>query len=120
MAEHNDLGKTGEEMAIKHLRSMGYEILETNWRFGRDEVDIIARDKDTLVIVEVKTRATTYYGEPEFAVNKAKQRILVRAAEAYIMKNDINMDTRFDIMSVVISPQGKSVQHIEDAFYPTL
>ncbi|HMM11637.1 MAG TPA: YraN family protein [Bacteroidales bacterium] len=120
MAEHNDLGKTGEEMALKHLRSLNYEILETNWRFGRDEVDIIARDKDTLVIVEVKTRATSWFGEPEFAVNKSKQRTLVRAAEAYILKNNINMDTRFDIISVIISPQGKSVHHIEDAFYPTL
>jgi putative endonuclease len=120
MAEHNDLGKTGEEMALKHLRSMGYKILETNWRFGRDEIDVIACDKDTLVVVEVKTRATNWFGEPEFAVTKAKQRILVRAAEAYILKNDINMDTRFDIISIIISPQGKSVHHIEDAFYPTL
>ncbi|MBK9291799.1 MAG: YraN family protein [Bacteroidetes bacterium] len=120
MAEHNDLGKTGEEMALKHLRAMDYEILETNWRFGRDEIDIIARDKDTLVIIEVKTRATNWYGEPEFAVNKAKQRILIRAAEAYIMKHDLNLDTRFDIISVIISPQGKTVHHIEDAFYPTL
>lgn len=120
MAEHNDLGKEGEEMALKHLRGLGYEILETNWRFGREEVDIIARDGMMLVIVEVKTRATNWFGEPEFTVNKAKQRILVRAAEAYILKNDINLETRFDIISVIISPQRKTVHHIEDAFYPTL
>ncbi len=120
MADHNELGKTGEEMALKHLRGLGYKILELNWHFGREEIDIIAKDGDTLVIVEVKTRATTWFGEPEFAVSRSKQKILVRAAEGYIMKHDLNIDTRFDIISVIITPHEKKVHHIEDAFYPTL
>lgn len=120
MADHNELGKLGEELAIKHLRSLGYKILEQNWHYGREEIDIIAKDGDTLVIVEVKTRASAYFGEPEFAVTRSKQRILVRTAEAYINKFDLHCDTRFDIISVVVGPTERKIHHIEDAFYPTM
>lgn len=120
MADHNDLGKLGEELALKHLRGLGYKILEQNWHYGREEIDIIAMDNATLVIIEVKTRATSWFGEPEFAVTRSKQKALVRAAEGYIIKNDLNLDTRFDIISIVITPQDKKIHHIEDAFYPTL
>ncbi|PKP49209.1 MAG: YraN family protein [Bacteroidetes bacterium HGW-Bacteroidetes-1] len=120
MADHNDLGKLGEELALKHLRGLGYKILEQNWHYGREEIDIIAMDNTTLVIIEVKTRATNWFGEPEFAVTRSKQKALVRAAEGYIIKNDLNLDTRFDIISIVITPQDKKIHHIEDAFYPTL
>ena len=120
MAEHNELGKAGEEMALKHIRGLGYKILELNWRYGREEIDIIAKDGDMLVIIEVKTRATSWFGEPEFAVTRSKQRTLIRAAEAYIMKYDLDVETRFDIISVIISPKQKAVHHIEDAFYPTI
>lgn len=120
MAEHNELGQTGEEMALKHIKGLGYQVLEQNWRFGREEIDIIAKDGDMLVIVEVKTRATAWFGEPEFAVTRSKQRTLIRAAEAYIIKNDLDVETRFDIISVIITPTQKTVHHIEDAFYPTL
>lgn len=120
MAEHNDIGKTGEEMAIKLLREKGYKILEQNWHYGREEIDLIAMDGDTLVIVEVKTRTTSWFGEPEFAVTRSKQKALIRAAEGYIIRNNLNLDTRFDVVSIVISPQEKKIEHIEDAFYPTL
>ncbi|HQO49504.1 MAG TPA: YraN family protein [Bacteroidales bacterium] len=120
MAEHNDLGKLGEELSVQHLRAKGYKILELNWHYGRGEIDIIAMDGDTLVVVEVKTRAGTWYGEPEFAVTRSKQKALIRAAEGYIVKNDLNLDTRFDIISVVVGPTERKVEHIEDAFYPTL
>ncbi|MCK9290308.1 MAG: YraN family protein [Bacteroidales bacterium] len=120
MADHNILGQTGEDMAVRHIKGMGYQILERNWRYGREEIDIIAKDGDMLVIIEVKSRTTTRYGEPEFFVTAAKRRILIRAAEAYILKNDLDIETRFDIISVVITPDKKTVHHIEDAFYPTL
>ncbi len=120
MAEHNDIGKTGEEMAIKLLREKGYKILEQNWHYGREEIDLIAMDGDTLVIVEVKTRTTSWFGEPEFAVTRSKQKALIRAAEGYIIRNNLDLDTRFDVVSIVISPQEKKIEHIEDAFYPTL
>jgi putative endonuclease len=120
MADHNELGKLGEELALKHLRSKDYKILELNWHFGREEIDIIAMDGETLVIIEVKTRATSWFGEPEFAVTRSKQKALIRAAEGYIIKNNLNLDTRFDIISIIITPHERKVDHIEDAFYPTL
>ncbi len=120
MAQHNELGKLGEEMARKHLRSKGYKIVEVNWHFGREEIDIIALDGEMLVIVEVKTRATNEFGEPEFFVNRKKQRILVRAADAYIQEKDLDIETRFDIISVIVTPQQKHLHHIEDAFYPIM
>lgn len=120
MAEHNDLGRTGEEIATKHLRDHGYTIREANWRFGKDEIDIIAETDNYLVVVEVKTRTSNYFGEPEVFVNQAKQRFLVRAAQAYIEKNNIEKETRFDIISVILNNTTKRVHHIEDAFYPVL
>jgi len=120
MAEHNDLGERGEELAKSFLTGKGFEILETNWRFGKNEIDLIIKDKDYLVIVEVKTRTSAYFGEPEIFVNKNKQRMLIRAANHYIQKNNINIETRFDIISVIISAGKHTVHHIPDAFYPTL
>lgn len=120
MAEHNDLGRAGEEIAAKHLRDHGYTIRDTNWRFGKDEIDIIAETDNYLVVVEVKTRTSNYFGEPEVFVNSAKQRFLVRAAQAYIEKNNIEKETRFDIISVILNNTTKRVHHIEDAFYPVL
>jgi putative endonuclease len=120
MAKHNELGKLGEELARKHIQSKGYQILEANWHHGHEEIDIIARDGDMLVVVEVKTRATNDFGEPEFFVNKRKQRSLARVAEAYILKNDLDVETRFDIVSVIVTPKEKHLHHIEDAFYPTM
>jgi len=120
MAEHNDLGKTGEELALAFLRSKDYSIRETNWRFGKDEIDIIAQEKDNLVIVEVKTRSSSYFGEPEIFVNKRKQQFLVRAANSYITRKNVDLETRFDIVSIIISNGKHRVHHIEDAFYPTL
>lgn len=120
MADHNDLGSLGEELAVRHLRDKGYQILATNWRFGKDEIDIIAETTDYLVIVEVKTRQTFAFGEPEVFVNQAKQRFLVRAAQAYLEKNNVEKETRFDIVSIVINNTSRKINHIEDAFYPVL
>ncbi len=120
MAEHNELGEKGEELARNFLRKKGYKIIETNWRFGKDEIDIIAIDNDYLVIVEVKTRSSNYFVEPEFAVNKKKQSFLIRAAHAYIIKKDIDLEARFDIVSIIITSQKTHINHIDFAFYPTL
>jgi len=120
MAEHNELGKKGEEMAQQFLAKKGYKIVATNWRFGNDEVDIIAAYKSFLVVVEVKTRRTNAFGEPEEFVTKQKQRFLIRATNAYIEKNDIQEEVRFDIVSVIVCGTHWQINHIEDAFYPTL
>jgi putative endonuclease len=94
MAEHNETGKAGEELAVKYLRSKGYTILETNWRLGRNEIDIIAEADHCLVVVEVKTRHSTDFGNPESFVTREKQRLLIRAANAYIRRHSVTTETR--------------------------
>ena len=118
MAEHIDFGKQGEEIAEKYLMDKGYEILERNWRNRHKEIDIIAKDGRFLVIVEVKTRKSSNYGEPDIAVNKQKQRLLIYAANAYIFRNNMDIDTRFDIISIVFKDGKPVIDHIEDAFMP--
>ena len=118
MAEHIDFGKQGEEIAVNYLIEKGYEILERNWRNRHNEIDIIAKDGKELVIVEVKTRKSNNYGEPDLAVNKQKQRLLISAANAYIFRNKLDIDTRFDIISIVFKDDKPVIDHIEDAFLP--
>ena len=120
MAEHNLLGIEGEEIALRHLKKNGYLIRDTNWRSGKKEIDIIAEKNNTLVIIEVKARRGNYFGEPEEFVSKAKQKNLIEAANAYINKNNIDLETRFDIISIITNGKTTQVNHIDDAFYPIL
>lgn len=118
MAEHNDFGKLGEEIAANYLEGKGYEIVERNWRNTHKEIDIIAKDGETLVMVEVKTRQTDEYGNPDTAVTKKKQRLLIAAANAYLFKNKLDVETRFDIISIIFKDGEPVIEHIEDAFLP--
>ena len=120
MSEHNELGKQGEEIATAYLLKQGYLILDINWRAGRNEIDIIARDKDFLVIIEVKSRRSHTFMEPEEAVTREKQQALIRAANAYIFRKNINLETRFDIISIIHNQNDTRVNHLKDAFYPRL
>ena len=118
MADHNDFGKLGEELAVDYLTGKGYEILERNWRNVHKEIDIIAKEGKFLVIVEVKTRQSDEYGEPDIAVTRKKQRMLIAAANAYITRKGLDMETRFDIISIVFRDGEPVIEHIEDAFLP--
>jgi putative endonuclease len=118
MAAHNEFGKLGEELAVNYLTGKGYKILERNWYNIHKEIDIIARDGKSLVIVEVKTRQTDEYGDPDIAVTKKKQRMLIAAANAYISRNNLDIETRFDIISIVFKDEEPVIEHIEDAFLP--
>lgn len=120
MAEHNELGKKGEKLAQAFLAKKGYNILAVNWRFGNDEVDIIASNGSVLIIAEVKTRRTNVFGEPEEFVTKQKQKFLIRATNAYVEQKNIQEEVRFDIVSILYSGTQWQIYHIEDAFYPTL
>ena len=120
MAEHNKIGQLGEQIAQSFLKNKGYRILHVNWRHRRLEIDIIAMDGETLVFVEVKTRQTLLFGEPENAVDYKKQRSLIHAANAYVLKHGFDKDSRFDIVSVIIDKNSTVVNHFPDAFYPTL
>jgi putative endonuclease len=119
MKNHIELGKAGETIAVEHLEAKGYRIIERNWRWGREEIDIIARDGDFVVIVEVKTRSSNALTEPESAVTKAKQRILVRAANAFVNYRGLKGDVRFDIITILIRRDERTINHIKDAFYAT-
>ncbi|MGB4204655.1 MAG: YraN family protein [Bacteroidales bacterium] len=120
MAEHNKLGKSGEQIAVEYLQKKGYKILETNWHAGKFEIDIIASISNQIIIAEVKTRTSTFLMEPEAAVNKEKQRMLAKAADIYVQRNEIDKEVRFDIISVVIVRDEFRIKHIEDAFYTTM
>lgn len=118
MAKHNELGKKGEEIAVQYLTDKGYEILERNWRNRHKEIDIVAKDGDELVIVEVKTRNNDDYGEPYVSVSRQKQMRLIYAANAYIFRYKLDINTRFDIISIVYNDGNPMIEHIEDAFLP--
>ena len=121
MAEHNDFGKWGEQLAREFLEEKGYLILEQNWNCGHKEIDIIALDGQELVIVEVKTRRVTFLVDPEETVDKTKQRFLIWAAETYVKRNKLDFDVRFDIIAVVVDQNNEHrIDHIENAFYPML
>ena len=118
MAEHNNLGALGETIARQYQEKNGYLILETNWRVGKLEADIIAYKDNLIVFIEVKTRTTDYYGDPEDFVDRKKQKAYIRLANSYILLNNRTEEARFDIISIIIgSPESEpQVKHIVNAF----
>lgn len=118
MSKHNELGVKGEILALEFLEKKGYTILEINWRFEKTEIDIIARHQNTLVIAEVKTRTGNFFGFPEQAVGAEKQRNLAVATEEYLERNNLDMDVRFDVISITFRNDKPEIFHIEDAFFP--
>lgn len=117
MADHNDLGKLGEEMAVEFLQKEGYEILETNWTFQKAEVDIIAKKENTLAIIEVKTRSSLDFGLPQDFVKPKKIQLLVKAVNEYVVANDLDIEVRFDIIAVHKEGKTFAMEHLIDAFY---
>ncbi|MBF4471699.1 YraN family protein [Flavobacterium sp. HJJ] len=117
MAEHNELGKLGEDLAVDYLRKNGYTILDTNWTFQKAEIDIIARIENTLAIVEVKTRSSIDFGLPQDFVKPKKIQLLVKAVDSYVNQKNLDIDVRFDI--IAIHKEGKSfaIEHLIDAFF---
>ena len=126
MAEHNDLGKWGEEYAAVYLQKQGYVILDRDWRYGRSksDIDIICKTPDmrTVVFVEVKTRATEQILAPEDAVNVQKVRHIGRAAHNYVQMYDVVEELRFDILTIIGRKGSDDIQinDIENAFNPLL
>ncbi len=118
MKNNFDLGNAGEHIASEFLTNKGYSVLAKNWRSGHLELDIVASKSNTIVFAEVKTRSGTYFQQPFQAVNRTKQRLIIQAANAYINRYEIDLEARFDILSIVKKGDGYDVEHIEDAFYP--
>lgn len=119
MAAHNELGKRGENIAKAYLENSGYGILNMNWKYGRAEIDLIASQGDKLVFVEVKTRSSRDYGEPEDFVSHKKEKQLEWASSAYIDQRNHQGEIRFDIIAIVFENKDLyKINHIEDAFWP--
>lgn len=116
MAFHNLLGEEGEKIAVRYLKSKGYIVYQTNWRFGKLEIDIIAEDGQELVFIEVKTRSSEIYGRPEEAVDDAKETAILNAADIYVRDFNLEVEVRFDIISVLINKNKSKICHIIDAF----
>ncbi len=117
MAEHNELGKLGEELAVEFLRKEGYEILETNWTFQKAEIDIIAQKENILAVVEVKTRSSLEFGLPQDFVKPKKIQLLVKAINEYVVSKDLDIEVRFDIIAVHKEDKSFAIEHLKDAFY---
>ena len=117
MADHNDLGKLGEELAVDFLQQNGYDILETNWVFQKAEIDIIAQKENVLAVVEVKTRSSIEFGLPQDFVKPKKIQLLVKAVNEYVISNDLDVEVRFDIIAISKEEKEFKIEHIEDAFY---
>jgi len=117
MAKHNELGELGEDLAVEELKKNGYEIVERNWRYKKAEIDIIARKNEVLAIVEVKTRSSDYFGDPQDFVNTKKIKMLVEAVNEYVNSKDLEVEVRFDIMAIIINENKLTIEHLEDAFF---
>ena len=114
-----ELGKKGEEIAASYLITKGFRILERNWYWDHKEIDIIARQGDEIVIVEVKTREGDYFEEPWEAISNRKIRNLVEVAEAWLIKKHIDFETRFDVISIIFSDDvNYTLTHFPNAFIP--
>jgi putative endonuclease len=120
MADSHILGKKGEDLAGEHLIKSGYRILFRNWKWGKHEIDIIAENKDFILFVEVKTRSEDYQLDPASAVTREKQKSIIYAADGYLQKFNVNKESRFDVLTIIRKGESYQIDHIEDAFYPTL
>ncbi|MBP3349306.1 MAG: YraN family protein [Bacteroidaceae bacterium] len=120
MAQHNLLGKSGEEYAAEYLISRGYVVRDINWVSGKYELDIVAYRDATIIVVEVKTRSNVDFAYPEEAVTEKKIRNTVRATDAYMRMFELDMEVRFDVISIVGKEPPFEIEHIEDAFVAPL
>lgn len=116
MAQHNDLGKKGEQLAVDFLMKKGYRILARNYRFQKAEIDIIAQKDEYLCAVEVKTRSSPDFGNPQDFVKPKQIQQQVKALNAYIVNQDIDVEARFDIVAIIKNKLGIRIEHLEDAY----
>jgi len=116
MAQHNELGKKGELLAIDFLLDKGYTILEKNYRYLKAEVDIIVQKEQVLAAVEVKTRSTAYFGSPEEFVNPKKIKLLISAMDHYVVEHNLDVEVRFDIIAIIHQNKHTKIEHLKDAF----
>ena len=120
MAQHNELGKKGEEIAVAHLAKNGFKIRDVNWRFRKEEIDIVAEKDGFIIFVEVKTRTSEYFETPASTVTMKKQKSVINAADEYIKSKELNNESRFDVIFIIHNSKYTKIEHLESAFYPTV
>jgi putative endonuclease len=111
-------GRNAESAAAGYLKARGYRIWKTNWRWGKKELDLVTLHNNELVIVEVKSRVGNAVNDPSVVVDRAKERNIILATEAFIRLHGSNRPTRFDVIAVIYSNSGMEIEHIQNAFYP--
>jgi putative endonuclease len=115
--QKKDLGKQGEELALRFLKKKGYRLIQTNYSCKLGEVDIIAREKDVIVFIEVKTRTSTLFGPPQLAVTPAKQNQLSKVALNFLKEKKLEeAKARFDVVAILLGPDGEQIELIQNAF----
>lgn len=118
MFKHNEIGTNGELLAVNFLKNKGFSILETNWRSGKKEIDIIAESEHSIIFIEVKTRSSFLFGYPEEAVTPQKKMLLKTAAADYFEQQKCTKAIRFDIIAILQKNRElPEIIHIEDAFF---
>ena len=116
MSEHYELGKKGEQLAVDYLTKEGYKIEERNWRFQKAEIDIIASKQQTIISIEVKTRSSKDFGNPQDFVNSKKIKLMVLAMNEYVLMKNLDIEVRFDIIAIIKIKEEFDINHIKDAF----
>ncbi|MGC1471459.1 MAG: YraN family protein [Psychroserpens sp.] len=117
MANHNELGKKGELLAVDFLLKEGYSIIALNYLYQKAEVDIIAQKEDILAVVEVKTRTSADFGDPQQFLKPKQMQRIIKAVDFFVNDNEMNVEVRFDIIAIVMNKKGTSLEHLENAFY---
>ncbi|NAY92598.1 endonuclease [Muricauda sp. JGD-17] len=117
MAKHNEFGTIGEQMAADFLYKKGYRILVKNYRYQHAEVDLIAQQGDVLAIVEVKSRTNSFLEDISSTVNRKKMRLLTLAADNFVQEKNLDVNVRFDVITIIKDMDQYKIEHLEDAFY---
>lgn len=120
MSEAHNLGIEGEELAVKFLKDAGYKILFRNFKYGRNEIDIIAENNEFIVFAEVKTRSDQCLDSIQNIITREKQKAIIWVAESYIKRYRIDKESRFDVVFITSKKDGFEIEHIPDAFYPSI
>ena len=117
MTKIHDLGRLGEDLATNYLKNKGFRILKRNYRYRKAEIDIIARKEDMIAMVEVKTRKESFYEGIADTISKKKRSLLIMAADHFVVSNSLDVEVRFDIITLIKDSEGYRIEHIPDAFY---
>ena len=117
MGKHNEFGKEGERLAVDYLIKKGYHIVCRNYRYLKAEIDIIAQKDEVLAIIEVRSRSTNFIEHIAETITKKKINLLVMGADHFVTENDLNVEVRFDVITILKNKKKLDIEHLESAFY---